>query len=211
MHKLKWVCLKHGKNHQALLSWTIFKHHWFQRHWGRAEVKRFFVTLLQVQALLLCQTSGKRKLKLFCHNCLNPHLLLQSINIFRKFKGWLSLYSLTATLIAFRKEKVLRKLMTIGPASFINIRESSKSYIGNEGKPVEYKRTARIDDTRPGSIFWILSRMGARKRKSIRAMLITDWMFFRWWKMFTVENNLSLIFHKTLPYGRSSRFSLLIF
>ena len=59
----------------------------------------------------------KEKLSCVFINYLNSHLLRQLINIFRKSKCLLSHYSLTAILIVFRKEKVLRKLMSISPAN----------------------------------------------------------------------------------------------
>ena len=76
-------------------------------------------------------------------------------------------------LIAFKKEKVLRKLMTISPANFINIKESLKATSERKGNLLEHKRTARIAEAKPVKHLVNLIKDGSSKYKSIGSVLIT--------------------------------------
>ena len=147
------------------LYWKIFNHHWFQRHREKGAVKERFkgcfprmvytewvrklhssfnqkhtnVSLslfFRYESYYLVRTMEKEKLSCLCINYLNPLLLLQSINIFRKSKGLPSHYSLTGYIDLLQKGESFEEAND----KFDQYQRVIESYVGKEGKPVEYQK-----------------------------------------------------------------------
>ena len=91
----------------------------------------------------------KEKLSCLCIDCLNPHFLLQSINIYRKSKGLPSHGSLTEYIDRLNKGESFEEANDDKACKFYSYQRVAESYIGKEGKQVEYQRTAPVDDTKP--------------------------------------------------------------
>ena len=100
----------------------------------------------------------KQRLSCLWINCLNPHLLIQSINIFHKSKG-----------LPFQKGESFEEANDDKPGKFYQYQEAVESYIGKEGKLVEYKRTARIDDVKPVKYLVSLIKDRTEKYKKYRS------------------------------------------
>ena len=81
-----------------------------------------------------------------------------------------------------------------------------KNYVGKEGKPTEYKRTARIDDTKPVKHLVSFIKDGSKKYKKHQSYVDNCWNISPLMKdAYSGKNTLSLIFHKTLSCGQSLR------
>ena len=110
-------------------------------------------------SLFYCvRPTEKQRLSCLWINCLNPHLLIQSINIFHKSKG-----------LPFQKGESLEEANDDKPGKFYQYQKVVESYIGKEGKPVEYKRTAHIDDKKPVKYLVSLIKDGTKKYKKYRS------------------------------------------
>ena len=105
----------------------------------------------------------KEKLSCLCINCLNPHLLLQSINIYRKSKVLPSHYSLTEYINRLQNGEDFVEANDEKPYKFYSCMRVTESYIEKEGKPVEYTRTARVDDMKPVKHLVNLIKDGSKK------------------------------------------------
>ena len=112
---------------------------------------------------------------------------------------------------SFQKGKSFEEVNDNKPCKLNQYQRVVESYIDKEGKPVEYKRTARIDDTKQVKHLVILIKDGSWKYKKHRSYVDNCSNASPLMKMLTLENPLRLIFPKTVLYGRSSRFSVLIF
>ena len=93
------------------------------------------------------KSTKKEKLSCLCINCLNPHLFLQSINIYRKSKGLPSHNSLTEYIDRLNKAEKFQEANDDKACKFYSYQRVVEGYI-KQGKPIEYQRTARVDDTR---------------------------------------------------------------
>lgn len=91
----------------------------------------------------------KEKSSCLCIDCFNPHLYLQSINIYRKSKALPSHGSLTEYINRINSGEDFAELNDKKLCKFYYYQRVVESYIGKEGKPVEYTRTARVDDQKP--------------------------------------------------------------
>ena len=105
----------------------------------------------------------KEKLSCLCINCLNPHLLLQSINIYWKSKVLPSHDFLTEYINRLQNGEDFTEANDKKPCKFYSYMRVTESYIGKEGKPVEYTRTARVDDTKPIKHLVNLTKDGSKK------------------------------------------------
>ena len=91
----------------------------------------------------------KEKLSCLCINCLNPHLILQSINIYCKSKGLPSHDSMMEYIGCLNKGDSFEEANDDKARKFYSYQRVVKCYICKEGKPMEYQRTACVDDTKP--------------------------------------------------------------
>ena len=110
----------------------------------------------------------KEKQSCLCINCLNPHLLLQSINIYRKSKGLLSHNSLTDYINRILDGESFDETNDTKLCKFYSYQKVTESYIGKEGKPVEYTRTSRVDECKPVQHLVGLIKDGSAKYKKHR-------------------------------------------
>ena len=113
----------------------------------------------------------KEELSCLCINCLNPHLLLQSINIYRKSKVLPSHDSLTEYINRLQNGEDFAQANDETPCKFYSYMRVTESYIGKEGKPVEHTRTARVDDTKPTKHLVNLIKDGSKKYLKHRTYL----------------------------------------
>ena len=105
----------------------------------------------------------KEKLRFLCTNCLNPHLPLQSINIYRKSKVLLSHDSLTEYINRLQNGEDFAEANNEKPCKFYSYMRVTESYIRKEGKPVEFTRTGRVSDTKPVKHLVNLIKDGSKK------------------------------------------------
>lgn len=105
----------------------------------------------------------KEKLSCLCINCLNPHLLLRSINNYQKSKVLPSHDSLTEYINRLENGEDFAEANDKKPCKFYSYMTATESYIVKEGKPVEYTRTARVDDTKPVKTLVNLIKDGGKK------------------------------------------------
>ena len=76
----------------------------------------------------------KEKLSCLCINCLNPHLLLQSINIYWKSKVLLSHNSLTEYINCLQNGKNFVEANDEKPSKFYSYMRVTESYISKENQ-----------------------------------------------------------------------------
>ena len=107
----------------------------------------------------------KEKLSCLWINCLNPHLLLQLINIYRKSKGLPWHDSLAEYIDCLSKGESFEEANDNKACKFYSYQRVVESYIVKEGKPVQYQRTASADDTKPVKHLVSLIKDGGRKYK----------------------------------------------
>ena len=86
-----------------------------------------------------------------CITCFNPHLLLKAINIYRKSKKLESHSSLTTYIEELKSGKKFDEITDEKLCKSYVFQTVTESYIGKAGKPVEYTRTARVDQWKPVS------------------------------------------------------------
>ena len=120
----------------------------------------------------------KENLSCVCINCLNLHLLLQSIDIYRKSKFLLSHNSLTEYINHLQNGENFTEANDEKPCKFYSYVRVTESYTGKEGKPVEYTRTAKVDDTKPVKHLVNLIKDGSKKFIKHRTYVTTAPMFF---------------------------------
>ena len=111
----------------------------------------------------------KEKSSCLCINCLNPHLLLQSINIYGKSKHLPSHNSLTAYIDQLQKGEIFEEANDDKPCKFYSYQKVVESHIGNGGKPIGYTRTSRIDYVKPVMHLVSLIKDGSKKYKKHRS------------------------------------------
>ena len=87
--------------------------------------------------------SEKEKQSCLCINCLNPQVLLKSIN------GYRSPMKLTPhkSLTAYHKQ--FAEISAVKICKYYQYKRVEESYIGKEGKLIEYTRTTRTDHSEP--------------------------------------------------------------
>ena len=105
----------------------------------------------------------KENLSCLCINCLNLHLLLQSIDIYWKSKFLPSHNSLTEYINRLQNGENFTEANDEKPCKFYSYVRVTESYTGKEGKPVEYTRTAKVDDTKPVKHLVNLIKDGSKK------------------------------------------------
>lgn len=91
----------------------------------------------------------KEKSSCLCINCFNPHLFIQSINIYRKSKALPSHSSLTDYINRMNNGEEFAETNDNKLCKFYFYQRITESYIGKQGTPVEYTRTSRVDETKP--------------------------------------------------------------
>ena len=91
----------------------------------------------------------KEKQRCLCISCLNPHLLLKSINIYRKSKSLPSHSSLTGYVNQISSGETFPESTDTKRCKFYTYCRVTESYIGKAGTPVENTRTAPVDDCKP--------------------------------------------------------------
>ena len=115
-------------------------------------------TLLQIQALLLCQTYRKSKAKLSTH-------LHQSTSI---AKGSSSHNYLTDYINRILDRESFEEANDTKLCKFYSYQKIRESYIGKERKPYEYMRTAGADECKPVLHLQGLIKNGNAKYKKHR-------------------------------------------
>lgn len=93
--------------------------------------------------------SEKEKSSCLCKTCLNPHLYLKSINIYRKSKSLSSHPSLTEYINRLDNGEDFVEATDTKLCKYYYYDTVTESYIGKQGIPIKYTRTARVDDTKP--------------------------------------------------------------
>ena len=91
----------------------------------------------------------RKKQSCLCIICLNSHLLLKSINIYRKSKILPSHHSLTGYINQILSGETFPESTDTKLCKFQTYHRVTESYIEKAGTPVEYRRTARVDDCKP--------------------------------------------------------------
>ena len=91
----------------------------------------------------------KAKQSCLCISCLNPHLMIKAINIYRKSKQLESHPSLTQYINELKTGVTFPEITDRKLCKYYTYRRAQESYIGKEGKPVEYTRTSRVDECKP--------------------------------------------------------------
>ena len=79
-------------------------------------------------------------------SCLNPHLMIKTINIYRKSKQLESHPSLTQYIHELKTGVTFPEMTDHKLCKYYTYRRVQESYIGKEGKPVEYTRTSTVDE-----------------------------------------------------------------
>ena len=87
----------------------------------------FLMVFFKYKPYYCVKPTQKEKLSCLCINCLNPHLLLQSINIYRKSKGLPSHDSLTEYIDCLNMGESFEEANDVRYASFTYIRELKKA------------------------------------------------------------------------------------
>ena len=104
-----------------------------------------------------------------CINCLNPHLFLQSINIYRKSKGLPSHNSLTEYIDRLNKAEKFQEANDDKACKFYSYQRVVESHTGKECKPEGYQRTACVYNTKPVKHHVSLIKGGGIKYKKHRS------------------------------------------
>ena len=167
-------------------------HSSFCQTFTRASLTIFF----RYKPYYCVKPTEKEKLSCLCINCLNSHLLLQSINIYRKSKDLPSHDSLTEYIDRLNKGESFEEANDDKAWKFYSYQRVVERYIGKEGKPVKYQRTARADDTKPVKHLVNLIKGGGSKYKKHQSYVDNCSLFSQWWKMSAMKNSLSWTFHK---------------
>ena len=121
----------------------------------------------------------KEKQSCLCTNCLNPHLLLQPINIYRKSEGLPSHDSLTGYINRILDGESFEEADDNKLCKFYTYQRITENYIGKGGKPVEFSRTARVDECKPVQYLVNLIKDGSDKYLKHRTYVDTVQLFFR--------------------------------
>lgn len=91
----------------------------------------------------------KEKQSCLCIYCLNPHVMLKSINCFRVKNNLEAHKSLTTYLNDMSSGKQFYEMSQHKVCKYYEYRRVIESYIGKNGKRIEYTRTARVDLEEP--------------------------------------------------------------
>ena len=127
-------------------------------------------TLFFKYKLYYCvRPTEKEKSSCLCISSLNPHPLLQSINIYCKSKHLPSHNSWTASIDQLEKGDIFEEANDDKPCKCCSYQKLVESYIGNAGKPIEYTRTAHVDDVKPVMHLVSLIKDGSKKYKKHRS------------------------------------------
>ena len=134
-------------------------------------------TFFKYKPYYCVRPTDKEKQSCLCIKCLNPHLLLKSINFYKKSKSLPSHASLIGYINQISNGKTfpestdtkLCKFYTYHTVrdtklcKFYTYHTVRESYIRKAGKPVEYTRTARVDDCKPVMHIFNLIKDGSAK------------------------------------------------
>lgn len=93
--------------------------------------------------------SEKEKQSCLCINCLNPHVILNSINKYRNSKKLAPHESLTAYQKELKSGTSFPEMHDQKSCKYNEYRRVIETYIGKDGKQHEYTRTARVDHVDP--------------------------------------------------------------
>ena len=97
----------------------------------------------------VCKPTEKEKELCLCIDCLNPHQLLKSINMYQKSVGLPEYESLTTYVNEIKANGEMLDLFPETKAEneicFYSYERKTESYKGKDGQDVHYTRTARVD------------------------------------------------------------------
>ena len=82
-------------------------------------------------------------------NCFNPHVILKSINNYRSSIKLTPHDSLTTYLNEMHLGKEFEEMTAKKDWKYYEHKRVVESYVGKNGKPTEYNRTARVDLCEP--------------------------------------------------------------
>ena len=106
-------------------------------------------TFYNMKPFYCLKPSEKEKQSCLCINCLNPHVILKSINCYRLTKKLTPHDSLTTYLNKMSSGKTFEEMKEKKECKYYEYRRVVESYIGKNGKRIEYTRTARVDLSEP--------------------------------------------------------------
>ena len=93
--------------------------------------------------------SEKEKQSCLCINCLNPQVLLKSINGYRSPMKLTPHKSLTAYHKQMKTGERFAEMSAVKICKYYQYKRVEESYIGKEGELIEYTRTTRTDHSEP--------------------------------------------------------------
>ena len=114
-----------------------------------SQLENFMIVFYSLKPFYYMSPSEKEKQSCLCINCLNPQVLLKSIN------GYRSPMKLTPhkSLIAYHKQmktgEKFAEMSAVKICKHYQYKRVEESYIGKEGKLIEYTRTTRTDHSEP--------------------------------------------------------------
>ena len=106
-------------------------------------------TFYSMKPFYCLNPSEKEKQSCLCINCLNPHVILKSINCYRLIKKLTPHDSLTTYFKKMSSGKTFEKMKIKKECKYYEYRRVVESYIGKNGKRIECTRTARVDLSEP--------------------------------------------------------------
>lgn len=106
-------------------------------------------TFFNLKPFYCFQPSEKEKQSCLCINCLNPHVVLKSINLYRISQKLAPHDSLTCYLNKLQSGEKFNEMEAENSCKYYEYKRVVESYIGKDGKHTEYTRTARVDYCEP--------------------------------------------------------------
>ena len=113
-------------------------------------------TFYSYKPYYVCKPTEKEKESCMCIDCLNPHQLLKSINMYRKSIGLPEYESLTTYINEIKANGEMLDLFPETKAEkevcFYSYERKTESYKGKDEQEVYYTRTARADNKKKLSV-----------------------------------------------------------
>ena len=102
-------------------------------------------TFFNLKPFYCLKPSEKEKQSCLCINCLNPHVILSSINKYRHSRKLPPHGSLTTYLNELKSGMLFSEMVAQNTCKYYEYKRVVESYVGKDGKLNEYTRTARVD------------------------------------------------------------------
>ena len=129
-------------------------------------------TFLKLKPFDCLKPSEKEKQSGLCLNCLNPHVILKSINGYRISHSLVAHDSLTTYLTELEAGKRFEEMDANNNCKYYEYRRVEESCIGKNGERVECTRTARVDITE--AVHMLIAKLLGLSKKNLKYRTCVD-------------------------------------